>query len=86
MSDFPLDEIFGVDIDGYCKFHGITVDDLMNKSKKDIELLKKRLHTLVHVEDRMLDPVTNEVQKLLNKKEKHLKRLKQWKRSKNGNN
>jgi len=81
MNEITLDEIYGVNIDDYCLYHAIIVNDLIGKVKKDIELLRKRLHILTHEEDKVLDQVTHEVVTLMNKKEKHLKRLIDWKRS-----
>ena len=80
MQEIGYDELYGVNLDEYCKFHQITIDDLMNKTKKDIELLNKRLYILVCKKNKLGSQITNEVYKLLQKKKKHLERLKKWKR------
>ena len=77
---FDYDELYGVNIDEYCKYHNITIQDLIAKTKRDIQLLKKRLNQLVKIENRIGDPLVTAVYELLQKKEKHLKRLKNWKR------
>jgi len=77
-----MDKLYGVNLTDYCKHHNITINDLINKTKKDIELLEKNLSSLVHKEGLVIDPLIDDVLKLLHKKEKHLKRLKEWKKQK----
>ena len=75
------DEIYGVDLDTYCKLHGVSVDKLIEKVKTDIKLLQNNLHYLVWVKNvDVCDLLVREVYYLLQKKEKHLQRLKRWKR------
>jgi hypothetical protein len=73
------DKLYGVSIDEYCKYHQITIDDLINKTEKDIELLKKNLNKEIYTEPTNWELVGS-IHSLLLKKEKHLKRLKQWKK------
>ena len=73
-----LDELYGVNLDEYCKIHNITPEALQRKTEIDIEILSTRLKKLVREEDRLLDPVVEEIERLLDKKRKHLKRLKDW--------
>jgi hypothetical protein len=73
------DELYGIDINEYCKRHNITVDDLIRKTEVDIEILKNNLHKQTYKEPTDWTLVGS-INKLLNKKEAHLKRLKQWKR------
>jgi len=77
-----VDKLYGIDLTEYCKHHNISIDDLINKTKKDIELLNSNLSSLVHKEGLMVDPLIDDVLRLLRKKEKHLKRLKEWKKKK----
>lgn len=73
------DELYGVTLDEYCRIHNTTIEKLIKKTEIDIDLLKKRLASLVFA-DEMDIYLVNEVHKLLSKKRKHLKRLKQWKK------
>lgn len=80
MQEIGYDELYGLNIDEYCKAHNISINDLINKTSIDIDLLKKRLQYLIWTKDEILNPLTCEVFKLLNKKQKHLERLKKWKK------
>ena len=73
-------EIYGVTLEEYCKAHDITVDVLIKKVETDIRLLETRLQELVNKDEYVVNPLINEVFQMLKKKEKHLKRLKGWKR------
>ena len=76
--DFTLDEIYGIDLLEYCRIHSTTVEELIKKTEKDIEILKANLKHVVVDEDRVTDPLVNRICKTISKKEKHLKRLKEW--------
>ena len=77
MSNY--DEIYGVDLPTYCNIHNIRVENLINKVEIDIKLLQNNLHYLVWVKNvDVCDLLVREVYYLLQKKEKHLKRLKKW--------
>jgi len=73
------DELYGVDIDEYCKRHKTTVDELINKVETDIQILKENLAKHTYSEPTNWTLVDS-IHKLLNKKESHLRRLKQWKK------
>jgi len=73
-----MDKIYGVNLEEYCEFHNTTPDKLMDKTKKDLELLHKNIRHLLYVEDRLLDPLVDDIYDAIRKKEKHLKRLKEW--------
>ena len=73
------DELYGINIDEYCKYHSITIEDLIEKTKKDIELLKKNLHKHIYTEPTNWELVGS-IHRFFLKKEAHLKRLKQWKK------
>jgi len=78
------DELYGISIDEYCKYHNTTIDSLISKTSKDIELLKRRLNCLIYEEKVDIgSQLINDVYSLLQKKERHLERLKKWKRKKN---
>ena len=76
------DEIYGMDLDGYCKLQGVTVDGLIQKVEIDIEILKVRLNeefTIDIKDPKYNSPISNTIYSLINKKQKHLNRLKEWK-------
>ena len=84
MGEFSYDQIYGINIDEYCKIQGINIDTLITMIEKDIEILKKNLwketrETLPGCENWNL---IFEIKKTLDKKEKHLKRLKSWRKDK----
>jgi len=72
------DELYGVDISKYCKYHNIEPQRLVLKTEKDIELLKANLHKHTYDIEPTNWELVSQIHKLLNKKEKHLKRLKEW--------
>jgi len=74
-------DIYGVSLEEYCQAHGITIEKLIKKVETDIKLLKTRLRDLVNEDEYVVNPLINEVYQVLKKKEKHLKRLKGWKRN-----
>jgi len=80
---FTLDEIYGLSLDEYCYALGVDIDSLIDKNQKEIQILKERLYTLVWGETnktfRKENELIEEIQKYISKKEKHLKRLKNWK-------
>jgi len=80
-----LDLIYGVSLEEYCKIHNTNINELIKKTEIDIELIHKNLRKLIYEEDRLLDPLVDECQMVREKKEKHLKRLKEWKRLSNVN-
>jgi len=75
-----LDEIYGVSLKEYCEIHNTNPDNLIKKTEIDIDILSKHLRKLVWEEDRLLDPITERIERVLSKKRKHLKRLKEWKK------
>ena len=84
MKEFSYDQIYGINIDEYCKIQGINIDTLITMIEKDIEILRKNLwketrETLPGLENWNL---IFEIKKTLDKKEKHLKRLQNWKKIK----
>ena len=68
------DELYGLSLEQYCERHGITIDDLIQKTKTDIDILSERL-------DGIGDFISHEfttVYNALNGKRKHLSRLEEW--------
>jgi hypothetical protein len=78
MSNFSYDELYGIDINKYCELHSISLEELIEKVNIDISILKRNLHNQTYKEPPNWCLI-NEIAKLLDKKEKHLKRLKKWK-------
>ena len=76
--DNYLDELYGVTLEDYCKIHDITPEKLIDKTQKDLNLLRKRARKLIYEEDRLLDPLVEEIERVISKKYKHLRRLKDW--------
>ena len=69
------DDLYGMDLDTYCKRHHVTVEKLINKTQIDIEILSERLNSL---KEDISSPEFNYVYKVLDKKRKHLHRLQEW--------
>jgi len=81
MHDY--NDLYGIDLDEYCSFHSIEIEDLINKTKKDIFILKRNLNKLIYKDCiPITEPIIGSIYELIKKKEKHLERLKKWKRSK----
>jgi len=78
---FDLEQLYDVSLDDYCKIHNTTIDNLINKTKIDINLLRSHLRELLE-KDKLVEPITEAVERLLDKKRKHLKRLEEWKNKK----
>jgi hypothetical protein len=82
VRDYSYDEIYGVDLDTYCKLQGITIDDLIESVEMDIKILKQNLNHQVwgkkNIEEMDFNLIGT-IHAIINKKEKHLKRLKEWK-------
>lgn len=80
---FTLDELYG-SLEGYCKYHQMTVDELIDKTQKDIEILQQRYQEIASQKDKY-DSDSYEIKlaqarrELIDKKRKHLKRLLAWK-------
>ena len=81
MLKTDYDEIYGCTLEEYCKFHNTSIEELKEKTEKDIELLRSNLRKIIYDEERLLDPVTEAIQGLISKKRKHLSRLKDWERN-----
>ena len=77
--EYSYDEIYGVNIDEYAKLHGTTVQDLIEKTKLDIDILSKRLRYLVQHEEKIgTNHLITVVFNTISKKQKHLSRLEEW--------
>jgi len=76
------EELYGVNLEEYCKYHDTEPNGLVLKTQRDIELLKKNLHRHIYDIEPTNWELVSEIHKLLNKKEEHLKRLKKWTKEK----
>lgn len=80
--NFTYDDIYGVTLDEYIKRHELTLDDLVNKTKRDINILKENLGKVLKRKlpypDSYLETV---IYQTIKKKEKHLDHLLDWKTS-----
>jgi len=72
------EELYGVDLEEYCKYHDTEPNGLVLKTQRDIELLKKNLHKHTYETETTNWELVGQIHKLLIKKEEHLKRLKKW--------
>ena len=75
------EELYGVSLNEYCKYHNIEPQQLVLKTEKDIELLKRNLHKHTYEIEPTNWEIVGQIHKLLNKKINHLKRLKEWLKS-----
>jgi hypothetical protein len=77
--NYNYDDIYGVSLDEYVARQGITLEDLINKTKMDIAILKENLRRVVKEDrpypDNYLETV---IFKTISKKEKHLDHLLDW--------
>ena len=64
-------ELYGVDLDEYCKYHGTEPGGLVLKTQRDIELLKKNLHRYTYEIEPTNWELIGQIHKLLNKKIEH---------------
>jgi len=72
------EELYGVDLDEYCKYHDTEPEGLVLKTQRDIELLKKNLHRYTYEIEPTNWELIGQIHRLLNKKIEHSKRLKEW--------
>lgn len=83
VREFSLDEIYGP-LDEYCEYHQMTIDQLIEKNRRDIEILFKRYQEIASQKEKFTSD-SYEIQlaqarrKLIEKKRKHLQRLIKWK-------
>jgi len=81
-NEFSYDDIYGLDIQEYCDFHGVSIDSLIEKVQKDILLLEKRFQEEFVIDvtsENYNSPLSRAIYKLLRSKIKHLDRLLAWK-------
>ena len=68
--------LYGVSLEGYCNYHGITLDELKNRIEKDVELLeinyKRYANRNTELDDEELF-IAMSIKSLLDKKREHLK-------------
>jgi hypothetical protein len=78
--NYTYDDIYGVSLDEYVKRHGLTLEDLIEKTKMDISILKENLSKVLKERrpypDNYLETV---IFQTIKKKEKHLEHLSEWK-------
>ena len=85
MYDFDLDKLYGCTLGEYCEHHGITIDELINKTRKDIELLQEKYEEIARNKDKYTSDsyeiyLAQARQILIDKKRRHLERLLEWKK------
>ncbi len=82
MSKLTLDEIYGLDLGEYLILHNKTKQDLINEIKIDINILTKSYRRYADHNQNYTVPELIKygvpVQKLIEKKRKHLERIQNW--------
>jgi hypothetical protein len=77
--NFTYDDIYGVTLDEYVKRHGLDLEDLINKTKMDIAILKENLGKVI--KDKLPYPdsyLETIIFQTIKKKERHLQHLLDW--------
>ena len=75
--EYTYDQIYGVDLNAYMDRLGISLEDLFLKTLTDIQFLKENLRREVekkNPDDYLISVIYNTIEK----KEKHLERMKEW--------
>jgi hypothetical protein len=81
--EYNYNKLYGVSLEEYIEYHNTTLEYLITKVKKDIELLEKNLKKVIETsEDGITDPKVNVIHSTIKKKQKHLQRLQDWKETK----
>lgn len=79
MFNYTYDDIYGISLDEYLARHGVTIDDLINKIKMDIAILKENqarvYENKLPYPESYLETIMYEA---IKKKEKHLEDLLTW--------
>ena len=78
-----LEELYGCTLKEYAAYHDTTIEQLINKTQKDIDLLMENYQTNyasrnIHLTPHELD-IAQAIQLKIAQKRKHLERLKGWK-------
>lgn len=76
--DYSYEDLYGVSIDEYCSLHNTTVDELIHKTLIDKEILEARLRELIETDPN--SHLVTVVYNLISKKDKHVERLKKWRK------
>jgi len=76
-NDFSYDELYGIDLDEYLLKHRKTIDELINEISIDISILENNLRNKINCNDDCY--LINSIVSLLEKKRKHLDKIKKWK-------
>jgi len=69
------DDIYGITIDEYLKLHNVSLKDLIENIKIDIDLLQKNFYKEVFEKEAQNIPLINNIYEKLIKKKNRLKRL-----------
>ncbi len=82
MTKFSYDELYGVDIDEYCKLHETTIAALIRKSQIDIKIMYDNLDSLLHQKLSHDDGfIIDTIFALIRKKEAHIFALEDWQKT-----
>jgi hypothetical protein len=77
--NYSYDEIYGVDLDTYCELHNTSIEQLISKIDIDIEILYRKMKTLIEVHFMEQDiAMLTHIYALIKKKTEHKERLRDW--------
>ncbi len=78
-----LDQLYGCTLEEYAAYHDTTVETLIKKTEKDIELLQENYqHNYASRNEKLTSnelDIAQAIQLKIAQKRKHLERLKMWK-------
>ena len=81
---FSYDELYGIDIIEYCKAHDTTLEALIEKTKKDIQLLNDNMGKALRMKlPYEKNHLPDTIFALIKKKRDHVEHLKDWQNKKN---
>ena len=70
-------DLYGISLKEYIKHHGTSLEDVMEKVKKDIQLLNINLKEVIE-KDGITDSKVTVIHSTIRKKQKHLNKLQEW--------
>jgi hypothetical protein len=85
MRQPTYDELYGVDLGEYLKFHNKTKEQLLKEIATDIEILQRNYDKYAIRNYELTDEelfLVSKIRNLIEKKRKHYKRIEKWKEAK----
>jgi len=72
-------DLYGVSLDEYIRIHNTTLEELIEKSTIDMEIMKNNLHRIMQDPEWFRNPMVDIVHRNIKKKSNHIEYLKDWK-------